>query len=154
MKRLFAEEEVSTSDDSPWHNEYVKDKNNIGNETMILRVVDCAKGLMLLGEDFKDFIFHGKKTAQYLKEALEHYSQFPSDSIPLLMEASKSKNAILGILEDYSGKCVWVKDDKGYRFLDTQASTPVIHTSNPFLLPTMEHIPKRSGGTPRNKKLS
>lgn len=154
MKRLFSDEELVPSDDVLWHSEYVKDKNNIGNETLVTRVIVCAKGLMLLGEDFKDFLFYGKKHCTYLMEALEIYAETPSNSIPICMEASRGKNAILGILEEYEGNCVWVKEDKGFRFLQPQESLVASPTSNPFLLPTMQFVKTKNGGTPRKQKNS
>lgn len=136
--------------DVPWHSEYVKEKSNVGNESLVEKIIVCTTGLLIIAEDFKDYVYKGKRSYDLLIEALEHYVEKPADSIPFVVQATNKKSAELGILEDYEGSGVWMKDNKSY-FFDTPKETPSIDPSlNPFMPPThLSNGKRRKSGTTR-----
>lgn len=137
----------------PWHSTYAQEKGNVGNETLVTKVVLCNTGLLIIGRDFKDYVYKGKKAYDMMIEALEYYISRPTDSYPWIMEATDKKSSIIGVLEGYEGTGYWIKEKKGYSFgsdPDTETSTP---SSNPFLPPTSYKpaIGKNSGTANRKK---
>lgn len=149
MATFFNSEESSTfRDDVPWHNSYNKESNNIDNETLVEKVIICNTGLLLIGGEFKDYVYKGKKLYEQVIEALEYYVKQPGDSIPLVMKASNRRSSDIGILDEYEGSGVWLKDPKGFIFDTPGKETPSNPSSNPFLPTTTKtRGRKRSGGT-------
>lgn len=157
MKKLIDLNEGSRSfgGEVPWHSSYSKIRGNVGNETIVKKCIVCQTGLLLLGEDFKDYIYKGKRTYDQIIEALEYYVSRPQDSRPFVMESTKNKSSILGIVDDYEGMGVWMKDAKGYFFDSPQESLETDPSSNPFLPPTLSTpTSEKSSGTGKTKKTS
>jgi len=148
-------ESNSFRDEVPWHNVYNKDPRNIGNETIVHRVVVCDTGLLLIASDFKDFVYKNKKLYEQILEALEYYVERPSDSIPLILRSCERRASDIGILDEYEGQGVWMKDPKGFIFdSHDQTSKKDSPSSNPFLPTNTKRARKAKPGTGNTSRTS
>lgn len=142
----------TNNNEVPWHSVYSKNASNLGNTQLIRKVFISSKGLLLIGDSFKDFIFSGKKVHDLLLEALEYYVEHPNDSSPLFAIAQKGRSCILEVDTDAMGTGVWLKEEESYRFDQDDEMTPSTPSSNPFIPSHVEQNSESNGGIKRKRK--
>jgi hypothetical protein len=131
----FIEEIDSKSDDLPWVNEYL---NTIGESGDICKVVNLRvtpKGILIIGELFKAFIFRGSQTYSFLLEAIPAWKLQGSLPFCLCIQADSSGKGRVAV--DDKEECIAIVSDKSkvdFKFPKQDNGTTTKTSTNPFLV--------------------
>lgn len=142
---VIAEEEQSQND-VPWVNEYLSSfMGEEGDSTFVTDVRKTPKGLMVIGQDFKGFVFERSNMTGFLLEALEAWVSNSTINYPLYAIALSGGKINLAV-ENEEEPTLWTVDKSGRAWTQkrkkAQGSGLTTPTSNP-LLPT---LPPTSSG--------
>lgn len=131
----FIEEVGSNSDDLPWVNEYL---NTIGESGDICKVISLRvtpKGILIIGELFKAFIFRGSQTYSFLLEAIPAWKLQGTLPFCLCVQADSSGKGRIAV--DDKEECIAVVSDKSkvyFKFPKQGSGTTTQISMNPFLV--------------------
>lgn len=137
--------------EEPWFKDYMADGGKIGEQTLLIKVVVCEKGLLLLGDSWKDFVFKGRQSYETLLNLLDSYTKKPEASKPLLLETTNKKSGDVIILDSYRGDSKWVKEPKAYYFNCPQKEFELSESNPNPLNPTSAEEKEESTPHTRSK---
>jgi len=144
----------STQEDLPWVNEYVQFIGEVNDSFPVTKVVQTAKGYLVLTDHFKGFLFQNSAIYSFLTEALTVWITNESVNSPLFAIANSQGKISLAI-DDELEPSIWIYDKKKtweQKIKKTQGSGYTTQESNPLLSlkssPTSSGKRKKSTDTP------
>ena len=105
---------------------------------LLVEATNQDKGLLLITEKFKAMAFKNKTICKQLLEALEHYSNNPTESYPLYIELTGGYNFSVSMDTSKEVEGTWKKqaDKTAYYFSsdDESWSPATANIQNPFIV--------------------
>lgn len=139
-------DDSKSSNDLPWANEYLQQGGSANDATFVRNLKISENGILVLGEDFKGFLFRKSAISKFLLEALDAWVTNQVISYPLYMVAAKSGKISLAV-EDEEQPTIWLEEtkDKSYeqKRKKDRAGSIALAPSNPFLPSTPPPTRKR-----------
>lgn len=136
----------SKDDDLPWVNEFIDLGGEPNFATFVTDVRKSTKGIMVIGEDFKGFLFKGSSIHDFLLEALEAWVTNGAVNYPLFAIALADGKVNLAVDNELEPS-IWVVATKNKHWNQKRKKGKAggwkVPKSNPFL-PTP---PPTSGNT-------
>lgn len=152
-------DEDSDQSEKPWINEYLDEEGSPGDMSPVLSIKVTHKGMLVLCQDFKGFLFKGSSSYEQILEAIPAWKK--QKDLPFQIVGIAQKNGKIGVAIDDEFTCVAIVDKKGsvdFK-LPTGTSGQDQQTGNPFLAgliipPTTESHADADSSTPtrRTKK--
>lgn len=90
-------QEVQSSDDLPWANEYIATIGKVGDSAFVTELILSSKGVIVITDVFKGFLFKGSKIYDFLIEALEVWTADTISYPPLFAIVAKEGKITLAI---------------------------------------------------------
>lgn len=144
--RTIGDESVN-SQELPWVNEWIAQGGNVGDITFVRNLKLGENGVLVLGTEFKGFLYKRSQISKFLLEALDAWITNQVISYPLYLVAAKGGKVSLAV-EDSEAPTIWIEEtkDKSYeqKRKKDRASGVVLTPSNPFL-PTPPPTTKGKG---------
>jgi hypothetical protein len=129
-------EDISSTNDLPWVNEYLTQGGEINSASFVRNIRTCENGLLVLATDFKGFLFKRSQIHKFLLEAIEVWVSNTTINYPLYAIACKGGKISLAV-EDTEKPTVWIVEQKGILWEQKRKKDPdaglVLPKSNPFL---------------------
>lgn len=152
-------EELKTDDrDLPWANEYLDGYGQAEDISKVFKLIPGTKGILVLTELFKGFIFKGSTTHDYLLDAIQVWKQ--DGRLPFLLFAQVLESGKIRVAVDDQGECVVVVDKRGnveFKFPKDDSGSEETPSNNPFILgspvPTMSADTKDKGKSSRKARM-
>lgn len=140
-------EEINNSQDLPWVNEYLAQGGEIGDVTFVRNLKQGENGVLVLGTEFKGFLYKRSQISKFLLEALDAWVTNQVISYPLYLIAAKGGKVSLAV-EDSEAPTIWIEETKGKSYEQKRKKEPgtgvILTPSNPFL-PTPPPATKGKG---------
>lgn len=128
----------------PWTRDYLRHAGSAGDESIVDELIISDKGLLVICESYKGFLWQGMKTYQFLMEAMQVWTKNPKESIRIVCRVNANASIDIAPLHETLGTGAWISTNKGIRWgkkldaLDTSSSL------NPFLAPPAMQTRKRT----------
>jgi len=127
-----------SSDDLPWAKDYVKTGVTLREYYTIGEIYPSDKGLLLLANKFKAFVFKREKAYGYITEALDVWLEDHTMRSHLVVRLTPAGKVIVG-LDEENDLCYWVMEgNKYHRKSSTGDGATSPPTPNPLLPPVTE----------------
>lgn len=124
------------SNDLPWVNEYLTQGGTVGDATFVRTLKLGENGILVLGTDFKGFLYKRSQIHKFLLEALSAWVTNQVSSHPLYMVATKGGKLSLAI-DDSEPYTNWIEETKNKSYEQKRKKDSdggvVLTPSNPFL---------------------
>jgi len=105
------ESSVPEDDDLPWSNDYITEGGEPDTASLVTKVVKSPKGLMVIAQDFKGFLFTKSSIYAYLLEALEVWKSNSTTNHPLFAIVLSNGKITLAV-DDELPPTVWIESTK------------------------------------------
>lgn len=129
-------EDVPSSQDLPWVNEYLLQEGSVNDASFVKNVRLCETGLLIIATDFKGFLFKRSQIYKFLLEAIEVWVSNTTINYPLYAVTCKGGKLSLAI-EDTEAPSIWITEKPGILWEQKrkkgQDDILAIPKSNPFL---------------------
>jgi len=124
------------NDELPWVNEYLDDGGEPNTASFVTDVRKSAKGIMVIAEDYKGFLFKNSSIHDFLLEALDAWITNGTINYPLFAIALEDGKVNLAV-DDELEPSVWVVVTKNKHWTQKRkkgkADGLKVPKSNPFL---------------------
>lgn len=126
----------SNDEDLPWVNEYVVTVGKVGDSFPVVSIKKSSRGLLILTDSFKGFLFAKSEIYKFLLDALSQWTTNAAIAYPLFAIALDGGKLTLAV-DDEMQPSTWVEDKKGVSWEQKlsrkkqSGSNPI--ASNPFL---------------------
>lgn len=136
----FIEDYQPISDDLPWANEYISSGiGEVNDISQVNELIFTTKGILVLTDLFKGFIFSKSKTYQYIQEAKKFWGENSDPGYSLFAKVESSGKISIAVDTDTfstfyleSNKKVIIKSKKEKEDLSTgEISNPFIPQGSP-----------------------
>jgi hypothetical protein len=128
------------NDELPWVNEYLDDGGEPNTASFVTDVRKSAKGIMVIAEDYKGFLFKNSSIHDFLLEALDAWITNGTINYPLFAIALEDGKVNLAV-DDELEPSVWVvvtknkhwtQKEKGKgRWVESSKIKPLLTNSSP-----------------------
>lgn len=152
LKRIGVED--SSNYEVPWIKDFLIAGGEIGDSTFVQSIKATEKGYLILGDDFKGFLFNNSSIVKFLVEALKVWTSNASENFPLYAIADKGGRVGLAV-DDTEQATSWIESSKGSSWEQRRKKSldvgSLLEKSNPFLLnppPTSNGKRAKSKDTP------
>lgn len=151
--------EESNESNKPWINEYLDEEGSPGDMSPVLSLKVTQKGMLVLCQDFKGFLFKESSSYEQIIEAIPAWKE--QKDLPFQVVGIAQKNGKIGVAIDDEFTSVALVDKKGSVDFKLPNGTSGLdpQTGNPFLKgltipPTTESHADKESSTPtrRTKK--
>lgn len=155
LKRLV--ENDSNGDSLPWINEYLDSVGESGDASRVVSLKITLKGILVVCEDFKGFLFKNSKTYDAIVEAIPVWKT--QKELPFAVFGIAEKNGKLSLAVDSDFASAVLIDKKGnVDFKSPNGDSASAHQEpNPFLMnlvtpPTTESAEEKKSTVPSRRK--
>lgn len=134
--KFISPNDSENNEDLPWVNEYLNTVGQVGDSSVVRRIVQTPKGYLIISSSFKGFVFNKSTMAKHLTEALAVWITNQTINYPLFAVAVAGGKLQLAI-DDEMESSQWLKDNNSWeqRLKKVRGSGYLEEPSNP-LLPT------------------
>lgn len=130
----FIEDVKPDDKDLPWANEYVESYGQEEDIAKVFKLIPGSKGILVITEHFKGFIFKGSSTYDYLLDAIEAWKK--DGRLPFCLFAQVLANGKIRIGVDDKSECIAIVDKRGttdFKFPKDEDGLRESRSSNPFI---------------------
>jgi len=138
--------DVSKDDAIPWANDYIDQGGMPNSTTLVCHVRRSAKGIIVIGEDFKGFLFKGSSIHDFLLEALEAWITNGTVNYPLFAIALDNGKINLAV-DDELEPTIWKVLTKGKHWEQKEKKKKGDGSNHLRLNPFLPVPPPTSGNT-------
>lgn len=131
----FIEDEVNSSLDVPWVNEYINSIGMADDISAVETIKATAKGLLIICKDFKGFLFRNSTTFNYIQDAIAYWSDNPNPGYSLFGKANRNGKLSLAIDEETFGIFTVEKGGTVIQRLKSDITQSTTDGFNPFIRP-------------------
>lgn len=132
LKRIA--EDDSRGNDLPWVNDYLETIGEPEDASRVVKMLVTLKGILVICEDFKGFLFKNSKSYDAIKEAIPIWKT--QKELPFAVFGIASSTGKLGLAVDSDFSSVAIVDKKGnvdFKSPNGDSSSPQSEP-NPFLV--------------------
>lgn len=101
----------NTDDNTPWANEYLDEGGEEDTASFVTKIVKTPKGLLVIGEDFKGFLFKKSAIYEFLLEAIEAWKSNSTINYPLFAIVLSGGKVTLAV-DDELHPTIWIEETK------------------------------------------
>jgi hypothetical protein len=133
MSVEFLNDDSSEKEDLPWANEFLEIGGEAGTLTTVTELIPGKKGIILIGKEYKGFLFQGSKLHDFIIAAMPSWKLAKELPFAVVMSVRSSGKIDVGV--DHDQSCTVYVDKKGKFSLKPLGivSSSQESASNPFL---------------------